>query len=287
MLTYEEELALSDLIVEKYGVQQQLEEGQQPTAEQDAIIQRGIGAASKLVEAYLPAIRSYASSMLAKSYSPRVTFDDLVNVGVVEAMLRSATFNCRGNGSRPGKRFASYAGQAISKAMGRHLAKMSVALTVNVDVIITSYEWGKFKAELKDKLGYEPSIEQVEDASGINYDYVAGAPSQASFTEIDDENAPEVEGLAPRMEAMPSEYIQQEAAIRRALQSVFGEEVVDDMILMFGLDRMYIRDRDEMAIHRGWGAAKTTRRIKFLKSAIAHPAFRVNMARTLNSEQTP
>lgn len=272
MLSYEEELAISELIAARREVQDELEKtGNGPSPDQRKIIKVGDAAASQLVEAYLPAIRAMASSMLAKSSSPNVSFGDLVNQGVVEAMLRTNKFD-----ARRGSRFATYASPAITKAMGRLMAKMSIPVSMDVSVIISSYVWNAARDELRVKLGREPSQEQIEEHCNIDSGYISNVPTAATFYNIDESDNPDdvVRSIEQYAEAT-HEYTKQESALRYALSEVFNEEIAEHMALYFGIDRMYPRDRDELAIDAGISKRAATAKIKLFNSLIVHPMYRV------------
>ena len=101
MLTYDQELELSGLIVARRKVRDLIEyEDREPTQDEAATMEAGDRAASELVEAYLPFIHKLAHS-IARQSNYAVDPQDLAQEGVVAAIRSTWAFNAQGNGDRP------------------------------------------------------------------------------------------------------------------------------------------------------------------------------------------
>ena len=112
MLTYDDELALSDRLVTRRHVRDKLlAEERAATEEEAALLSDGDTAATDLVRAYLPYISKLASTICDRNIENKssVGWDrsDLFNEGVIAALKVTNSFNARGRNNHPGVRFAN------------------------------------------------------------------------------------------------------------------------------------------------------------------------------------
>lgn len=280
MLEYEEELELSDLLVARRAVNQELKEsGEPPSPEQRRIIRRGDQAATELVENYLPFIRKSASlvySRIIDGGSSGMEFDDLVNEGVIAAIKTANSFNARGRDGRRGVRFATYSKMAVLKAMNRLVAKSSTPLYMDVSAIQATWKWNAIKADLTVELGRPPTDEEMEERTEMSASYVApDLPGRRSFADVAD---PESADLPDPMEAVisiQSEYDHAADLLGDLFDKILPTDLRDVAKSRFGLDIMRPRDEVGVSEHLGITKASATRSIAKLENLLAHPMYRV------------
>lgn len=180
-LTYQEELTLGDQCVARRAITDLLEEEErEPTEEEAKVIETGDRAASRLVEKYTPFIARLANTEFQKSPhsdGSLAAVDDLINVGVLHALLRTRSFNPRGameyDGSgRPGVRFATYIRRDASKAMRIALQHGAMVMKVDRPRIANTAIWNATREELKVTLRRTPTDAEISEVTGFGRDKI-------------------------------------------------------------------------------------------------------------------
>src|SRR5699024_7580978 len=186
--------------------------------------------AAVLVEAYLPKIHSIAAATLKRSNNAAISsinHDELVQEGSVAALKTTNAFNARGKGNHPGVRFGTYCNQAVSKAMNRYIAKVSTPLRIDVTVIQESWVWLAAKEDLRSELGREPSVEEIEQRSNIDADYIKeDLPHRSSFLDIDHPDMLEVGDPRRQVIQLVRDYNDNAERLTQVLSKVFAPELV-------------------------------------------------------------
>lgn len=289
MLTYEEELELSDFLVLRRRITDTLkEEDRDPDPDEQEDIEKGNKAATDLVEAYLPKIGSIAKSIITRSSNvaaSSITMDELINEGVIAALRTTNSFNARGKKKgHPGVRFGTYCNMAVAKSMSRYIAQLSSPMRLDISVIQDTWIWMAVKEDLRTELGREPSIEEIEERSGKSVEGIEpDLPHRASFMDTDHPETREIQDNKSQSVALVGEYA---ASAERAVQvfgEVFAPHLVNVMSLYFGFDRMYPRMFDDLADEMGISKKKAKDEINLVESVMIHPKYRVKLKRSIEA----
>lgn len=281
MLSYEEELELSDRLVARRPLVAESKDRELDATELE-VVEQGDRAASTLVEEYIPFIRSIASRIYHSSgtrYVSGIEFDDLVNEGVKGAMSCTNAFNARGKDDKPGRRFSTYAEPMITKTIKRFVSGESTPISINVDRVQASMKWYAVKTELRTELGREPTDgEMHEKLPDIDTDYVVDIPTRHSMVNLDN---PESNFDVESEEAASGQDEEYHTnTLTLALQRVgFNEDIVQTFVLYFGCDRGYPRDAVELAQDMGIGPRVAQRNINLVQDMLIHPQYRMVMKR--------
>lgn len=294
ILSLEEELALSDKLVERYRVRDKNCKKQGTTRSRldlsllsrkdKKIWEEGDEASRILVFHYLPAIEAIARKVAGNygiSAHTNPSIDDLVQEGVIAAFSCTWAFNLRGGDGRMGRRFKSYAAMHIKKSMRRAVMKHKTLFKVDIDTIQTSWAWKATTETLRDTLGRNPTDKEIQEAmyfksSGTNENFL---PMRGSFIDVDDyltggSNLCPTESQV--MNIAKDEKVYNNIFIG-ALNHVIGPDVAHDAYYHFGLDRGHMRDDVECAEMWDVSRVAARRRIDVVHVALAHPHFRVKM----------
>lgn len=284
MLSYEEELQLSDLLVARREVREALKaDDRKPTREERRVIKRGDDAATTLVENYVPLIRSIASSIIRKTRSDSpVSYDDLISEGTIAAMVCCNSFNARGTGERRGRRFSTYSSMAISKAMNRHVAKMSTPLRMDITVIQKSWTWLAVRDELTAKLRRTPTDEEIEEQVNISSSEVSrDIPHYAEMSDIDNPDLYNDPGVNEVVDII-SDIDANNAILSEVLTTYVADELYEAYMTYLGLDLGYPRSIKETAKEIGTTQKWTREMVNSVNDIIRHPHYRLAMARKLD-----
>lgn len=282
MLSYEEELELSDLLVARRQVNDLLkEEGRRPSREERRIIREGDRAATELVEHYTPLVWSIASGIVRKlglSSRGAVTYDDLVGEGIIAAMKCCNSFNARGKGGRPGRRFSTYSSMAISKAMNRYIARNDTPYRMDISVIQDTMIWNAAKRDLESKLRRVPTDEEVAEQANVDRSRVKDDILRYdSMMDIDDREAYNDPG-SNNVVDLVSEEDAANALLLQVLDNYIVEEFLEAYSAYLGLDIGYPRDINETAREIGSTRPWTRSKVDTVTDILRHPHYRVAIA---------
>lgn len=294
-LTHEEELALSDALYERSVLRDRLQDEGLDTPETEEDIEtwkRGLEAANRLVEAYLPKARALAHGVLSKrpimTRDGVVTFDDLVQVGV-EAMINCCwKFDARGQSrhdenGRLGVRFSTYSRLRVQKEMNRFVAKTSTPFSLNVDTIQETWTWIAARSELEANLGRQPTDEEVAEATGIHKESWVedGLPSSAGTLDVTDHEVRRADSLEEKVQvALDSQMYN--GILESMLLQYFHGDIVRMFMAFIGADNGVPRTAAEVAKMFGVTRAEAAQKEQIIYSAIRHPQNRKSMVEHLN-----
>lgn len=290
-LTYEEELVLSDSLVARRqqvrALQEQGVEGPQ-TPEQMEIEQAGRDAATKLVGAYLPFIRSLAYGV--KLHQPKrgnqVDVNDLLNTGVVAALKNAEAFDARGEGrhtpgGRAGVRFSTYCKLHVLREMNRLVTRMSTPVYANVDVIAATWTYLAARAELQDHKGSLPTPEEVEEMTGISSEYIIhNLPSRVGMLDVADDSVANASVIETETQMLMDTEMYN-GILEHALREVLDTTVVDVLLSLLGVDLGVPRSVSETARHLGMRRGEVAEYEPFCYDALRHPQNRTLITRAL------
>lgn len=292
MLTYEEELDLSDLLVERRRVLDLTkEESREPNEHEREIISRGDEAAREIVSNYIPYIsklaRGYVHSHGRSSLNGTILdVDDLVNEGTIYAMKCTYAFNARGAGDHRGVRFNTYAGPQISKYMKRYIASLTTPLKANITAIVDSRKWFAAQQELRARLRREPTEDEVSELCNVAADKIIDIPHRSSMSNLD--NPDEFDDAAESVNLNIDESGYYTGVLLGALEDAgIGPRVVQDLACYMGLDRGYPRMAREFSQERGVSIKEAQWRIDMCQDVIIHPHYRMAIARSLETMVDP
>lgn len=293
-LSYEEELELSDRLVARRSVLNSVaEEGRELTPAEARVVREGEKARAELVEAYLPYIRSIAAVFYRKvsngtGRAPTgISFDDLEQEGVLQAMLVANSFNARGkDGPNPGLRFANYSNRHISRGISRYLLQMSTPLSAAVDSIKASIKLEEARIEFRDTHNREPSARELEEIVG-NIDALT-TPIQARSKSPDVDDDYVQRGIAGSSQEIRdgSFDVQCVGTLSVLLQKNFSNPNTELIVSSYlGTDRGQARTDAEVKEHIGAQVEMGIRAIKgeieIIQHALIHPRYRGRMKRDL------
>ena len=285
MLSYEEELQLSDLLVARRETMDRIrEEDRRATRQEKSIIDKGHSAAVQIVEHYTPLIGKIAGSLSKKlPQTGAVTYDDLLSEGVIAAMSCCNSFNARGKDGHPGRRFSTYASPAISKYMRRYIARTSTPYKMNVSVVQNSLRWDAVRNEMEDKLGRIPTDDEIEAQVNISRDQVVDDILHYDrLVDIDDREAYNDPGSAQVVD-LSSEEDACNAMLLDLLDAYVVEEFLEVYAAYLGLDQGYPRDIKETARETGNTKVATQGMVDSVTDILRHPKYRMGMASRLES----
>lgn len=285
MLSYEEELDLSDLLVARRRVHDLLkEDGRKPTRDEKRIIRDGDRAATELVEHYTPFVWSIASSIARKlslNNLGAVTYDDLVGEGIIAAIKCCNSFNARGKDGRPGRRFSTYSSLSISKAMNRYIARNDTPYRMDISVIQDTMIWNSAKRDLENKLRRTPTDDEVAEQVSVDRSRVKDDILRYdSMMDIDDREAYNDPG-SNNVVDLSSEEDAANALLLDLLDRYVVEEFLRAYSAYLGLDLGYPRDINETAREIGSTRAWTRSKVNTVTDILRHPHYRVAMANRL------
>lgn len=284
MLSYEEEIALSDLLVARRSVTDTLSKEERDADPEEArIIRKGDRAATALVESYLPHIQAVASRLISRTAKPDYSqLEDLIQEGVYASLLLTRSYNLRGKNNHSGRRFANYSELNITKRMKQFLARISTPMKIDVAVIQASWIYISAQNELRDQLGREPTPEEVEEKTNISSTYVfSDLPHRSSFLDVDDPANADVASAHIKALQIEADHLMHSAALKEALLKVFNPELTDVILSHLGVDRMYPRMADDMAEHLGMGKRAAEDWLRLANSALIHPKYRLQLRRAI------
>jgi len=177
MLTWEDELRLSDALYEARRVRERLN-GAPPTSAKDrAILEAGRAAADELVLAHIPLARRIAYSVLPlRVQSAAMDIEDLVQVGLLAMYSCTNWYDARrrddGLAKDTGNRFSFYCRQYVRRDMLRAVERDEATLTGSRAAYERTREWMRAKVALAEELGRPPTDDEVAARSGISSDQI-------------------------------------------------------------------------------------------------------------------
>lgn len=258
----------------------------------EVVTERGRRAASRLVEGYIPFIGSLAHGAIMRrptfGSNGTVSMDDLVQVGCLEALTRSWTFDARGKSrtdpdAYSGRRFNTYMKLPVLKAMNRHIAKMSSPYTANLDKVQETWKWMGAKRDLADKLGRNPTEAEIERETGIYPGMVEdGLPNSAAVGDVDDVDVHMTYDLEESFQ-QDADTAMYNGLVREMLEEMFRDDLVDVFMLTLGADKGVPRTAREVAKILNLTRALAAEREQMIFGAIRHPQYRAEMLRFLRS----
>lgn len=300
-LSYEEELVLGDKCVALRRVNDLLErEDREPTPEERKIIEEGNAATQELVQRYLPFITKMANTVFRTSThggsSSISSVDDLIQVGSLNAILRSRSFNPRGGGNgHAGVRFASYIQRDITKAMRSALTSGAMVMKVDPAKVSRTAIWNSTREGLQAKLGRVPKDEEIEQVTGFGRDKIFSTNYiRPQFDQIEDIAAHADSSQMALTQAGDSIMIEEDAmqgALRYclAVSPHFKVNDVQIMIEMFGITDGVPKEREKVgSLAEIYPETFTKpfaaqRWFKQISARLTHPQYMSRIARSLQS----
>lgn len=286
MLTYQEELELSDALVLRRSALQSEKAGESLDDDQRDQIEAGNKAAQELVEAYLPFIYTIAHRCFRSAnlqYGGTIEYNDLVNEGVKAAISCTSAFNARGKNGRPGVRFSTYSERMIHKSIRRFIAGESTPITAAVNKIMLAQQWYANSARLQIELGRKPTDDEVEsEMGGYTREDIADTPPRKSFVDLDDaELNVDVEYQGPLNSIMDDQFYGRVFSL--ALNNIgLNDRLINVAYTYFGCDRGYPRSPEETAQDVDLGIRETARTIQLVQDILIHPHYRTLLAREIS-----
>ncbi|MDJ0105419.1 hypothetical protein QM646_03320 [Rhodococcus erythropolis] len=281
MLTYTEELTLSDRLVARRQVRDRiLAEERDSTVEETAILTDGDTAATDLVRAYLPHINNVASSIYHRNIQNKSSVgwdrNDLFDEGVIAALRVTNSFNARGSDNHPGVRFAKYSSLAISKAMNRLIAKNSTPYRADTAAIQATWRWLAATDEFVRDHGRRPTDEELEDITGFACTYVLPSiPSRSTFGDVHDPEYVSIPESDPASISDDVAYKQSAELLLEVLESMLAEKYMKYARILFSVDENHWRDAAEAALILDVPQRRVEAVNEYLMNFISHPRYRV------------
>ncbi|MDJ0015082.1 hypothetical protein [Rhodococcus erythropolis] len=281
MLTYAEELTLSDRLVARRQVRDTiLAEERDPTVEETAILTDGETAATDLVRAYLPHINNVASSIYHRNIQNKSSVgwdrNDLFDEGVIAALRVTNSFNARGTANHPGVRFAKYSSLAISKAMNRLIAKNSTPYRADTAAIQATWRWLAATDEFVRDHGRRPTDEELEDITGFSCTYVLPSiPSRSTFGDVHDPEYVSIPESDPASISDDVAYRQSAELLLEVLESMLAEKYMKYARILFSIDENLPYEAANAAQILGVPARRVEAVNEYLLNFISHPRYRV------------
>ena len=312
-ISYEEELAVSDKLYARKVLRDKLRaEGhpvgkEQPTNAAERIIwYAGQSAANRLVEAYTPYAWSLAHSVYNRTFRRHsLDVDDLFQTASMAMLVCTWNFDAHGardeNGvplhtlkdennkpmGRPGLRFASYAGRHMLKRMNAYVSQASTIMSGNVDIITSTWNYLNTRETLEANNGVAPSLNEVEDASGVKFENIYQfLPSMAGTSNIHDSEFlhPLEDEISDTVQTL-IDYDHFNGVLERALALVMDDSDVKTMLVFLGVDNGVPRDYPEVARFLKIPYKVAERKEKELYDRIRHPRNRVIMRNFIKDYQ--
>lgn len=299
-LTFDEELALSDALVERrrarrrgakqQGVSERLVRKSELGSWDRWRWNRGDRAAAELVGAYMPFLEAEAQRVARRHNITRHTVpssEDLVHEAVVAAFACTWAFNLRsGGGTRRGRRFHTYVVRHVHRCVRRALLREQSLYQVDADVIHATRVYNATVSVLREELGRMPTEEEIQARLIVGGDdkVMPGLPMRSQFMDATD---PETNGqwaastsgdvLVPGMDAESGAEV-----LRLALREVVDEAVAREVLLYVGVDRGYPRDDlTEMAEALGVSLFHARKAMSRANVVLSHPAYRERLRRSI------
>ena len=310
-LSYAEELHLGDACVARRKVTDLLEaEGdREPTAEEARIIREGDQAAQKLVQSYLPFIAGCARRVADQARSRTGTIieiDDLLSRAVINAMLRTRSFNPRRgagaddeildeNGApKPkqpkGVRFAQYIERDIMKVMRADATTASSPFTLEVARVYNAEKWRSARENFIADFERAPTDAELTEITGLNPSQIVSPDRFLRMRGVDVDERPTMpvgdEANPHREVRVAPEYLVYGSAVVRALMQVIPAEDLPYLVASYGLfggevinaESISARFSDRFAI-----PASGRRWFRSMTARLTHPQGMARIARTLRS----
>ncbi|MCD2104872.1 hypothetical protein ACQR36_17245 [Rhodococcus erythropolis] len=281
MLTYDDELALSDRLVARRQVRDKLcAEERAPTEEEAAILSDGETAATDLVRAYLPYISKLASTICDRNIENKSSVgwdrDDLFDEGVIAALKVTNSFNARGTNNHPGVRFANYSSLAISKAMNRLIAKNSTPYRADTAAIQATWSWLAATDEFVRDHGRRPTDEELEDITGFACTYVLPSiPSRSTFGDVHDPVYVSIPETDPASISDDAAYKQSAELLLEVLETMLAEKYMKYARILFCADGNVPYEAGNAARILGVPTRRVEAVNEYLLNFISHPRYRV------------
>ena len=300
MLTYAEELALSDPIYERRALRKILRDSGQErdkefprNAEEQEIWDRGKEATRILVEHYTPFACVLARGALSKVKDHHfIEYTDLVSIAILAMMDSSWAFDPRGStrgvetpteDHRMGLRFSSYCKLRVLKELHRFINKQSTPYYVSVDVISSTWAFLAIQEDLTAKAnGAKVPIEDVERASGIRAGYIeARLPTRSEFSDVEMLDIQDSSSVEAAILGTSDTYLYN-GFLEQVLSEFFNEESVRIFLCYLGLDIDTPRETKEVGKLLGLSTRYVNIAISDINDALRHPQNRVRIQRFIN-----
>ncbi|MDI9907977.1 hypothetical protein [Rhodococcus sp. IEGM 1406] len=281
MLTYEEELRLSDRIVARRRIRDLLqEEEREPLGSELDVVEDGDRAATELIRAYLPHINKIASSIYHRNIQNKSSVgwdrNDLFDEGVIAALRVTNSFNARGTDNHPGVRFAKYSSLAISKAMNRLIAKNSTPYRADTAAIQATWRWLAATDEFVRDHGRRPTDEELEDITGFACTYVLPSiPSRSTFGDVHDPEYVSIPESDPASISDDVAYKQSAELLLEVLESMLAEKYMKYARILFSVDENLPYGAANAAQILGVPTRRVEAVNEYLFNFISHPRYRV------------
>ncbi|NMM83098.1 hypothetical protein B2J88_01725 [Rhodococcus sp. SRB_17] len=281
MLTYDEELKLSDRVVARRRISDLVTaEDREPMGPEIEVIEDGDQAATELVRAYLPHVSKIASTIFHRNIGNRSSVgwdrNDLFDEGVIAALRVTNSFNARGTGDHPGIRFANYSSLAIGKAMNRLVAKNSVLHRADTAAIQATWRWHTATDEFVREHGRHPTDEELEDITGFSSTYVVPSiPSRSTFGDVHDPEYVSILEANPASITDDVSYKQNAELLLEVLDTMLADKYMKYARILFSVDENRSRDAAETAEILDVPQRRVEAVNEYLMNFISHPRYRV------------